>query len=292
MNEKIVKVDGTEIELSNLDKKLYPKDGYTKQDIINYYEKISPYMLTHLADRPLVMDHYPDGINGEHFYQKQTPGHFPKWIKRIQVKLEKGGSDQMVVAEKKADLVYLANQAVITPHVFLSRAPKLHCPDKIVFDLDPSKKDLSNLRFAALEVKKYFEKLGHSVFVMTSGVKGYHVVIPIKPTRNFDLVREAAKGIAAELARKFPDVLTDEVVKNKRRGRVFLDYLRNSYGQISVAPYSLRAVDSAPVATPITWSELPKVAPQNINIKNILSRVVNKKDPWARIYQRAKELKV
>jgi len=287
---KIIFSGGKKIEITRPDKVLFPEDNLTKTDVVSYYQKIASWMLPHLKDRPLVMHHFPDGIKQENFYQKQIPDYFPKWIRREQVKLEKGGSDQMVIVKRAADLIYLANQAVITSHIFLSKAPKLHFPDKVVFDLDPSKNDLKSLRFAARAVKEYFEKLGHKTFIMISGIKGYHVVVVIKPTRNFDSVREAMKKVAGKLSERFSDLLTDEIVKEKREGRIFLDYLRNSYGQISVTPYSLRAVDGAPVATPIDWNELDRVEPQSFNIKNIFKRVSMGKDPWEGIYNSGKKL--
>lgn len=278
------------VKISRPDKVLFPKDNLTKFDIASYYQKIAPRMLPHLKSRPLVMHHYPDGIKKENFYQKQTPDYFPNWIKQIDVKLEKGGSDQMITVTKTADLVYLADQAVITSHVFLSRMPKLHFPDKIVFDLDPAGDDIKALRFAARAIKSYFEKLGYKSYIMTSGIKGYHVVIPIKPKYNFDIVREAMKKVAGRLSAQYPKLLTDEIAKDKRGGRIFLDYLRNSYGQTSVSPYSLRAIDGAPVATPFSWKELSRVFPQSFNIKNILRRVKSCPDPWENIYDSSQNL--
>jgi len=278
------------IKISRPSKVLFPKDNFTKRDIATYYRKIAPVMLPHLKGRPLVMHHYPDGINKDSFYQKQIPDYFPKWIDRLKVNLEKGGSEQMVTVAKADDLVYLADQAVITSHIFLSRVPKLHFPDKIVFDLDPSKDDIGALRQATKIVRNYFKSRGYAVYIMTSGIKGYHVVIPIKPKLNFDNVRELMKKVAQNLSLRYPDLLTDEIVKDKRKGRIFLDYLRNSYGQISVSPYSLRAVDGAPVATPISWNELNKTSPQSFNIKNILKRVKSIKDPWENIYKFSKIL--
>ncbi len=278
------------IKISRPDKVLFPKDNLTKYDIATYYKEIAPVMLPHLKGRPLVMHHYPDGINKGNFYQKQIPDYFPKWIDRLKVNLEKGGSEQMVTVARAEDLVYLADQAVVTSHIFLSRAPRLHFPDKIVFDLDPSKDNIGALRQAAKIVRDYFKSRGYAVFIMTSGIKGYHVVIPIKPKLNFDNVRELMKKVAQNLSLRYPDLLTDEIVKDKRKGRIFLDYLRNSYGQISVSPYSLRAVDGAPVATPISWNELNKTSPQSFNIKNILKRVKSIKDPWENIYKFSKIL--
>lgn len=289
-SKRTIKAGVHRIDIGRPDKILFPKDGLTKYDIALYYQRIAPTMLPHLKGRPLVMHHYPDGINKDNFYQKQVPDYFPKWIKHIKVVLEKGGSEHMVTINKAADLVYLADQAVVTSHIFLSRVPKLHFPDKIVFDLDPSKNDIKALRQAAKIVGDFFKKRKYAVYIMTSGIKGYHVVIPIKQTLNFNTVRELMKQVAGDLARQYPDLLTDKIVKDERKGRIFLDYLRNSYGQISVSPYSLRAVDGAPVATPIRWSELDKIAPQSFNIKNIFRRVESIKDPWEGIYKKAKVL--
>jgi bifunctional non-homologous end joining protein LigD len=292
--EKTLNIGNRTIELSNPEKKMYPKENLTKTDIVNYYEKVSEYMLPHIKNRPLVMHRFPDGIDGDEFYQKEVPDYFPKWIKRKTIDLVKGGSEPLMIAEKKADLVYLAGQACLVPHIWLSTADKPKSPNKIVFDLDPPKGDFKKVKFAAFKLKKMFEAKKFTPYVMTTGSKGLHVIIPIKQNHRFKKVREYVKDVVNELADKYKDKLTTETRKNKRKGRVFLDYLRNAYGQTSVAPYALRAIKGAPVATPLDWDELKKsdIGPQSYNINNIFRRLSRKKDPFKGMMRHAKELDV
>lgn len=292
--DKTLNIGNKKIELSNPEKEMYPKENLTKTDIANYYEKISDYMLPHIKNRPLVMHRFPDGIDGEEFYQKEVPDYFPKSIKRKTIKLVKGGSEPLMIAEKKADLVYLAGQACLVPHIWLSTADNPKSPNKIVFDLDPPKGDFDKVIFAAFKIKEMFEDKKFTPYVMTTGSKGLHIIIPIKQNHRFKKVREYVKDVADELAEKYKDKLTTETRKSKRKGRVFLDYLRNAYGQTSVAPYALRAIEGAPVATPLDWDELKKsdIGPQSYNINNIFRRLSKKKDPFKGMMRHAKALDV
>jgi bifunctional non-homologous end joining protein LigD len=294
MSENTMKMGQYSIELSNLDKKMYPKSGITKKDVIEYYKKISPYMLTHIKQRPLVMHRFPDGIDGEDFYQKAIPDYFPDWINRTKITLKEGGSEYLVVVEKAADLVYLANQACLVPHVWLSREDNVENPDKLVFDLDPSGNDFGEVKFAAHKLKKALEDKGLTSYVMTTGSKGLHVTVPIKPDHPFKKVREFAEELAWQLAKDYPDRLTTESRKVKREGRLLLDYMRNAFGQTSVVPYGLRALPDAPVATPIDWTELKKsqLNPQTYNLNNIFRRLSQKDDPWKDIFRKRNRLKI
>jgi bifunctional non-homologous end joining protein LigD len=271
---------------------LFPRDKITKGDVIDYYTKIAPFTIPYIKDRPLVMQRFPNGIQEEGFYHKAIPNYFPKWIKRKKVKLETDGSQTLVVANKKKDLAYLANQDVLTPHIWLSTTKKLHFPNKIVLDLDPGKKGLKDLRFAAKKLKSALEKHGLKVFLMTTGSRGYHLVCPIKQTHNFNKVRKFVRTIVNKLAEKYPNKLTIETLKKKRKGRIFLDYLRNAYGQTSVAPYAIRPKPGAPIATPIEWKELRTTKPQKYTIKNIFKRLKCKKNPWKNMYKYAITLKL
>lgn len=290
---KKIKINQKEIELSNLDKIFYPQKKIKKKDLVDYYEKIADYMLPHLKNRPLVMQRFPDGINKEGFYEKEMPSYFPAWINGKKVDLQEEGSQKLVIIEKKADLIYLVNQGTLVFHVWLSNEKNISQPDKIVFDLDPPENsNFSILRFAANQLKRIFEEKDLNVFIMTTGSKGLHVVVPIYPEYPFYEIREFVKKIATKLASQFPERLTIEMRKENRKGRVFLDYLRNSYGQTTVVPYSLRAIEHAPIATPLDWSELSSVNdPQKYHISNIFQRLGHKKDPWESIYKKAKKLR-
>ncbi len=284
------KVDSHLIEISNKDKILFPKSKIKKLDLINYYEKISKTMIPHIKDRPIVMHRFPDGIKDSGFYQKNVSDYFPKWISTIRLKKE-DGTVEHVLCQNKSTLVYLANQACITPHIWLSKKGTIRKPDKLIFDLDPPDNDFGMVVHGAKSLKNLLEKIGLIPFVMTTGSRGLHVVVPLMPKTNYDKVRNFAKDVGKFLE-KTDDELTIQTRKNKRKGRLFIDYLRNSYAQSSVAPYSIRPIENAPVATPIDWNELQrkKMNSQYYNIKNIFKRLKRKPDPWKNIYSKSKSL--
>lgn len=293
MSSKIVEIGGRTIELSNLDKVFFPGEGLTKGELVDYYRRMAETMLPHLESRPLSMQRFPDGIEGEGFYQKQAPDYFPDWIERVKIEVEEDGEVQpQVVCQGAATLVYLAQQACITPHIWLSRVDQLRQPDKLIFDLDPAGDDFEPVRTAAQDLRAILEDIDLAPFVMTTGSRGLHVVVPLERSADFDEVREFAKALAGVLARRRPDDYTTEVRKNKRQGRLFLDYLRNAYAQTSVAPYAVRAKPGAPVATPITWDELgdPSLNSQTYTMKNIFRRLGQKDDPWEDMMRRAKSI--
>lgn len=293
-NDKTTKIEKQKIELSNLDKILFPKAKISKRQFIDYYEKISATMLPHIKNRLLVMHRFPDGISKKGFYQKDIADYFPSWLKTKKISIKEDGKREMIVPEKKADIVYLANQACIAFHIWLSSADKIKYPDKIVFDLDPPEDgDFGIVKFAAYKIRDIFEKKKIKTYVMTTGSKGLHIIIPIKPEHTFKKVRDFTKKTVSELAKKYPEKLTVEVRKNKRKGRIFLDYLRNAYGQTSVAPYSARAIEKAPIAAPLDWDELPGLDdPQKYNISNIFRRLSQKNDPWKDIYKHKQKIEL
>lgn len=288
MADKKIVVGGHTIVIGNADKILFPEDGFTKWDMVEYYRRIAPVMLPHMQGRPVTMLRLPDGINGESFYHKETPDYFPSWIKRAPMPKEDGVTNY-VVCDNTATLVYLADQACITPHLWLSRYDKPDNPDLLIFDLDPSGPGFEPVRQAALVLKELLAGLGLAVFVKTTGSRGVHVVSPLDRSADFDSVRTFAEEVAQFLAGLDPKNLTVEQRKEKRRGRVFIDTLRNSYAATAVAPYALRARNGAPVATPITWEELkdPKLGPQSYNLRNIFGRLEAGKDPWVGIWSKA-----
>lgn len=280
---EIVKVNDIEVEISHPDKTLFPEKGITKMDVSDYYQKIAPTMLPHLQDRPLNLQRFPDGIDGQGFYQKEVPDYFPDWIGQTKVEVKEEGEEQsQVVCSKTATLLYLANLGCITFHRWLSRTEKIGHPDMMIFDLDPPEDDFEPLRFAALRLNEYFQQDNIRSFVMTTGSQGLHVLLPLDQSQPFDEVRETAKKIAQNLTEQYPDQLTTEVRKEKREGRIFLDYLRNAYAQTAVAPYSLRALPAAPIATPLDWDEVQDqdLHAQRYTLKNIFRRLGQKNDPW------------
>lgn len=254
---QMMRVDGHSFSAKHLDKLMYPADGITKADVIDYYVKIAPYMLPYTRNRPLVMVRYIEGINDEGFYQKQRSGYFPKWIPNVKVPLVKGGSELMALANSAAVLAYLANQTALVFHIWSSTVDRLEYPDKVVFDLDPSDDDFQKVAMTAKLLRPLIQKIYHrDAQLVTTGSRGLHLIISISPTRDFDAVRAEAHTIAMEIARTHSQLATVEVHKDKRGDRVYIDVARNAYGQTHVAPYSLRALPGAPVATPIMWDEL------------------------------------
>ncbi|MFO7928306.1 MAG: non-homologous end-joining DNA ligase [Candidatus Humimicrobiaceae bacterium] len=295
MSKKTYNVNNRKIIISNLDKIFFPEINISKQDIIEYYSKISSIMIPHTRDRLLNMHRAPDGVKGENFYQQEISDYFPKWIARVEVEKREGGKITHALCNNKETLIYLSGQAVITFHTWLSRAQLLEKPDKLIFDLDPPpSKDFNSVVYGALKLKEYFDQKSVKSYIMTTGSKGLHVVVPLKPEKEFSEVRKKAKNIAAKLAEKYPQELTTKQHKDKRGGRLFLDYLRNSYGQTSVSPYSLRIMPRAPIATPLDWDELKNksLESQTYNIKNIFKRLGQKEDPWKDFFKNQSDIEI
>lgn len=279
-----VRIEGHVIELKNLGKALFPASGLTKADLIDYYRRVAATALPHYRDRPLSMQRFPDGIGEDGFFQKDRPDYYPTWIDSVSLKKQDGRIEHVVV-NNAATLVYLANQACITLHLALARADKPNHPDRLVLDLDPSDDDFGKVQRTAKRLKALLDELELTSFVQTTGSRGLHIVVPLDRETNFDRVRRHAKGLAEILAERYPEEVTTELRKNKRGKAVFIDYLRNAYGQTAVAPYSVRAIEKAPVATPLNWSEVgdKRLHPQKYTIENVFRRLGQIDDPWAAI---------
>lgn len=281
-----VRVGRQTVPLSNTGKVLFP-DGITKGDLIRYYQEIAGVMLPYLRDRPLSLARYPEGITGERIFQKNVGRHFPDWIPRAEVD-KAGGELCQVLAEKAADLVYLANQASIELHALLSRTGALHQPDQLIFDLDPPGDDRFNdVRTVALRLRAILaDDLGLTSFVKTTGSRGLHVEVVLTPQEDFDTVREFARQVAMVLTAAEPDLVTVEPRKAARGDRIYADIMRNGYAQTAVAPYSVRAHPGAPVAVPLHWDEVadPQLSPRGVTIRTIAARLdqlASTGDPWA-----------
>ena len=280
------------VPLSNTGKPLFPDDGITKGDLIDYYQEVAGWMLPHLRDRPLAMARYPDGITGERIFAKNVPRYFPDWIRRVEVGKE-GGTLRQVVCSKPADLVYLANQAAIELHPFLSQVGHLHQPDQLVFDLDPDGSEhFGAARTVALRLREILDgDLGLTSFVKTTGGKGLHVLVPLNSRDDFDSVREFARGVATLLAAAEPSLASTEQRRDARQAPVYLDMMRNAYAQTAVAPYSVRARPGAPVAVPVHWDEVadPSLAPGQFTLRTVpgrLAKLSGADDPWAGMARR------
>jgi bifunctional non-homologous end joining protein LigD len=278
-----VKVGRHEVGISNADKVLFPDAGLTKGDLIDYYAKVATVMIPHVNRHGVSLQRFPDGLGGEGFYQKDASDHFPAWIRTVRFPRREGGHFHAPVVDRAATLVYLANQAVVTFHSYLSRIDDLERPDRLVYDLDPPEgsEDHGPVRRAALDLREVLAALDLPAWVQTTGSKGFHVVVPLERGPDFDETREFARGVARLLARRYPDRYTLEQRRDARQGRVFLDTLRNSYGATSVAPYSVRARPGAPVATPVDWSEVEEgVSPRRWTVASVPNRLAQRDDPW------------
>jgi bifunctional non-homologous end joining protein LigD len=282
----VVRVDQREIEISRPEKVLFPEDGITKGELVEYYARIAPKMLPHLRDRPLTLERYPNGINTKRFFQKEVSSYFPDWIGRVTVK-KVGGTVTHVVCNDTATMVYIANQACVTPHIFLSRIDKLDHPDQLVFDLDPQGDDFELVRSTARAFKQLLDELELPAFLKTTGSRGLHVAVPLQRRESYDSVRDFARELARIVVSQAPKERTLEQLKAQRGKRVFIDTNRNGYAQLVAPAYAVRARKGAPVSVPIDWSELRKknLRPNGITIRTLFDRLEETKDPWADFWQ-------
>lgn len=285
-----LKIGTRKIILTNPAKLLFKKAKITKEMFVTYYQRIAPVMLMHIKNRPVSMMRFPDGPSGHKFYQKDAGNYVADWLELQPIKNNDGSTVDYILANNQASIVYLAN-LVCVPHVWLSRVPKLHYPDRLIFDLDPSTKNgFALVRWTAREIKKLLELLGLTPFIMTTGSRGVHVVVPLKKKQDFDEVRTFAYDCAHYLVEKYPAKVTLQMRKAKRGKRVFIDTLRNAWSATSVAPYAVRDIEGAPIATPISWQELGSVTPTRYTVKNIFARISRKGDLWKHIDKSAKSL--
>lgn len=290
---KIMQYGPYTIDIKNRDKIFFPEKKITKGQLIDYYDKVAEYLLPFMEDRPLTLNRYPDGIEGEGFYQKECPDYFADWIKVMKIKKEEGGTIPQIICNNKATLVYLVNEGTISFHPWLSDASNIRQPNKLVFDLDPPKGNFDLVLKGAKTLRSLLEdELELHAFPMTTGSEGMHVVVPIRPTKEFEEVRSFAKKIAEYLSQEQSDSFTAKVRKDQRNGRLFIDYLRNGYAQTAISPYSVRAIEGAPVATPLDWDELNQsgLSSQSYHINNIFNRLGQKAHPWPQFRNKAKKL--
>jgi bifunctional non-homologous end joining protein LigD len=291
-HNEVVRVGRHDVRISRPDKILFPKDGITKRELVDYYRHIASWMLPHLRGRPLTLERFPDGIDGMRLIQKSVSAYYPEWIKTVTVK-KVGGTVRHVLCEDEATLAYLANQACITPHIWLSRTDAIEFPDQMVFDLDPSTADLGPVKATAQALRKILEQMRLPVFLKTSGSRGLHVVVPLKRDADFDSVRAFARQIAEMAVDEDPNHRTLEARKNARRGRVYIDTNRNAYAQTVAPAYAVRPRPGAPVSIPLDWHELQKrgLRPDGVTIKTVFARLEKAEDPWKDFWRSAVTLK-
>jgi bifunctional non-homologous end joining protein LigD len=277
--------------ITHPDKVLFPEDGITKGELASYYESIAPVMLPHLRRRPVTMERYPAGIGKKGFWQKDVSKGFPEWLERVEVPKKDGVVHHPLITDVRS-LLWVANQNTITPHVWVSRAPKLYAPDVCVFDLDPSREDLDALRTAALNVRDFLKELGLRSWVKTSGSKGFHIVLSLDGKARTDVVAGFAHAVGTLLVRRDPEHLTQEFSKADRGGRILVDTGRNGYSATFAAAYSVRAKPGAPVSAPCSWEEIEQgtVGPKTFTLRNMRERIEQVGDLWADMRRRSQGL--
>jgi bifunctional non-homologous end joining protein LigD len=282
------------LSLSNLDKVLWPRDGYTKGDLIDYYEAVAPYMLPHLRDRPLTLERYPNGIDASSFFEKQMPKGMPDWVGRVTVPKPDGRREKIdyVVCNDAPSLVYLANLAAMILHIWTSRVETLDEPDFVLFDLDPGEEcTLETLARVALGVRDLLAGVGLPSLVKTTGGYGVHVVVPLAADYTYDMAKIFAEIVAHRAVEELgADVTLARTIAKRSQKAVYFDYVQVGRGKTIVAPYSVRARDRAPVSMPLHWSEMEAYARKRkttayeefsaFNIKTAMARLQKEGDLW------------
>jgi len=259
MSDKtILEVEGKKLPVSNLNKVLYPKAGFTKGQVIDYYIRIAPVLLPHLRDRPLTMKRYPNGVEAAFFYEKNCPAHRPKWVKTAKVWSE-GNNRAMdyCLAQDLPTLVWAANLADLELHTSLARKKDVSRPTMMVFDLDPgAPADIVQCCQVGLWLRDLLATMKLKSFAKTSGSKGLQVYVPLNTPTTFDQTKDLSRALAAYLEHQHPTLVLSKMARALRKGKVFVDWSQNDEHKTTVCVYSLRAKEEPTVSTPVTWDEV------------------------------------
>jgi bifunctional non-homologous end joining protein LigD len=275
------------VVISHPEKVLFPDDGITKGELAAYYEAIAPLILPHLRQRPLTMERFNKGIGQAGFIQKSIGKGTPDWIERVEVPKKDGIVTHPLINDERA-LLWLANQNCITPHVWVSRVPRLYHPDVCIMDLDPLQDDPATLRAAALAVRDLLAELGLTSFVKTSGSKGFHIAVAMDGKADAGEVSSLAHALATILVARHPKALTLEFSKADRGGRIYVDAGRNHPPATFAVAYAVRPKPTAPVSAPCTWDEVERgdVHPTTFTVRNMAARVAAVGDLWADLHKK------
>jgi bifunctional non-homologous end joining protein LigD len=260
MTDSIVEIQGRHLKLTNLEKVLYPSTGFTKQQVIDYYVRIAPAILPHLAGRPLTRKRYPDGVEGEPFFEKNAPKYRPEWVKTAPIWSEGNRRTvYYVLANDLATLVWLANLAALELHPSLALAKDITCPTEMVFDLDPGPPaNIVQCSQVGLWLHEIFEHFGLQSFPKTSGSKGLQIYVPLNTPTNYDVTKTFARALAQLLEQEHPEMVVSDMKKTLRTGKVFVDWSQNDEHKTTIAVYSLRAREHPTVSTPVTWEDVER----------------------------------
>jgi bifunctional non-homologous end joining protein LigD len=290
-------VDGKTLNVTNLDKVLYPETGFTKGDLINYYIRVSPVLLPHLKDRPITLKRYPDGVDGEFFYEEKCPSHRPTWVRTARVAKSEGGEINYCVLNDLPTLVWAANLADLELHTFLHKAPAIGRPTALAFDLDPGPPaDIVACCQVGLWLKATFDALGMECFAKTSGSKGLQVYVPLNTAVTYKRTKAFAHALAEFLERQFPETVVSRMQKSLRSGKVLVDWSQNDDHKTTVNVYSLRAKPRPTVSTPVTWSEVSRTlkkgdsAPLIFEFDEVINRIKKMDDLFGPVIELKQEL--
>lgn len=274
-----ITVDGHKLTITNPDKLYWPDEGLTKRDLISYYRGIAPLILPYLVDRPESLHRFPNGINGESFFQKDVGGQVPEWVQTISLGEEDGDPEEYLICQDEATLVLMANMGCIEVNPWNSRRQNLNKPDYLVIDLDPLDIAFVEVIRAAQEVHRVFEAAEMPNYVKTSGATGLHIYVPLEAKYSYDQVREFGRLVAYLVNDRLPETTSVERSPEKRKGKIYLDFLQNRRGQTMATVYSLRPRSGAPVATPLLWEEVvPGMTPAHFNIRTLPDRLAKHGD--------------
>jgi bifunctional non-homologous end joining protein LigD len=276
-----------EVKFTNVDKIYYPEDGYTKGDLLHYYEEVAPLLVPHLKDRPLSLKRYPNGIRGEYFFQKNTPDSYPSWLRTETI-----GGTRFALVEDKASLLYLTNLGCIDQNPWMSRVGSLDKPDYILIDLDPYHCEFAKVVNAALLVKKKLDAMGLEGYPKTTGGDGMHIYVPVEPVYSYDQARAFAEVIARMLAAEHPELFTTpRAVEKREKDRVYFDWMQIAESKTISAPYVARAYQGAPVSTPLAWDEVnAKLHPSQFSIKNAPARFARAGDLFGGVLKKPQRI--
>lgn len=291
--ESSVEIGGRSVVLSNPDRPIFPRDGFTKGDLVAYYRAIAPYILPYLTDRPLTVERFPAGIDGESFWEKSKPRGLPAWVRTAAVDAsQRRDRIDFIVCDDEATLAYVANLAAVVLHIWYSHLPTLDTPDFVLIDLDPYECGIGTLARVALQFREELENIGLHPLVKTTGGTGLHIVIPLEPRYDYAMAKNFAELLARRVHGVLPaDTTIERTIAKRPKRTVYLDYVQVGKGKTYVAPFSVRARDGAPVSMPLRWPEVEamqrKRSPETSremarwSIANVPKLVESGGDPWA-----------
>ncbi|MGH2749069.1 MAG: non-homologous end-joining DNA ligase [Actinomycetota bacterium] len=301
MEDRQIRMGNRSLELSNLDKVFYPETGFTKWDVVDYYSNIADVLVPHLRDRPITLKRYPNGVEGQHFYEKSCPSHRPKWVDTVAIRRKRDNKKvNYCLFNSKSVLLWAANLANLELHVSLDKRRDIGRPTAVVFDLDPGEgAGLLECAEVAVRLRELFDDHGVESFAKTSGSKGIQVYIPLNTKVTYGQTNPFARAVARRLESETPDEVTSNMAKAERKGKVFIDWSQNNQHKTTVGVYSLRGRPRPTVSTPVTWDEVDRALAKGdpdalvFEAHEVLRRVDKKGDlfePVLKLRQRLPDL--